>query len=216
MRLISVVHVRAEWASEASGTVPVWFVFGWHRVDRHVIILTMELLTPRLQLREFHSDDHTAIHAFASDPEVVRYTDWGPNAPADTKAFLGEVGEYARATPRTTFALAVVDRADDTLIGSIQLSITSTAHRRADIGYVLAKSRWGQGYATEASTALLRFGFDSLGLHKVSATCDPDNVGSKRVLMKIGMQPEGHLREHLYIREQWRDRLLFASVSPSS
>ncbi|GAB1641189.1 GNAT family N-acetyltransferase [Krasilnikovia sp. MM14-A1259] len=174
----------------------------------------MELTTPRLLLREFRFDDHAAVHAFASDPEVVRYTDWGPNDPQDTTAFLHEVAEQVQAAPRSVFALAVVDRADDWLIGSVQLAVISTQHRRAEMGFVLTRSRWGQGYATEAAAALLRFGFHELGLHKISATCDPDNVGSAHVLTRIGMQREGHLREHLYIRGQWRDRLLFAAVEP--
>jgi [ribosomal protein S5]-alanine N-acetyltransferase len=81
------------------------------------------------------------------------------------------------------------------------------------MGFVLARSRWRNGYATEAAAALLRFGFQNLALHKVSATCDPANGGSARVLAKIGMRPEGHLHDHLHIRGQWRDRLLFAAVS---
>jgi RimJ/RimL family protein N-acetyltransferase len=59
---------------------------------------------------------------------------------------------------------------------------------------------------------MLRFGFDELGLHKISATCDPDNRGSARVLEKIGMRREGVLRDHFLIRGQWRDRLLWAVV----
>jgi ribosomal-protein-alanine N-acetyltransferase len=176
----------------------------------------MELITPRLLLREFCPDDYAAVHSFASDVEVVRYTDWGPNDPQDTKVFLQEVAEDARTSPRVTFALAVVNRDQDSLIGSIQLAVTSPEHRRAEIGYVLTRSRWGHGYATEAATALLQFGFADLGLHKVSATCDPDNIGSQRILTKIGMQMEGHLRDHLYIRGQWRDRLLFAVLSISA
>jgi [ribosomal protein S5]-alanine N-acetyltransferase len=174
---------------------------------------TMELTTPRLLLREFGADDHAAVHAFASDVEVVRHTDWGPNEPQDTTAFLREVAEHVHATPRCVFALAVVDRADDALIGSIQLAVTNSQHRRAEMGFVLARSRWGNGYATEAAAALLRFGFHDLALHKISATCDPANGGSERVLRKIGMRPEGHLRGHLYLRGQWRDRLLFAAVA---
>lgn len=173
----------------------------------------MELTTPRLLLREFHGADHAAVHAFASDPEVVRYTDWGPNDPQDTTTFLRETTEHTTATPRTTFALAIVDHSAGTLIGSIQLAGTGAGRRQAEIGYVLARSQWGHGYATEATQALLRFGFEGLGLHKISATCDPANVASARVLTKVGMQPAGRLRDHLYIRGQWRDRLLFAAVS---
>ncbi|WP_412746166.1 GNAT family N-acetyltransferase [Krasilnikovia sp. MM14-A1004] len=115
--------------------------------------------------------------------------------------------------PRTRFALAVLDRAGQALIGSAELSITSAAHRQGSTGYVLARPWWGQGLATEAAEAMLGLGFDRLGLHKISATCDPGNLASGRVLTKIGMRREGHLHDHLYVRGSWRDRLLFAAIT---
>ncbi|HEX2316693.1 MAG TPA: GNAT family N-acetyltransferase [Thermomonospora sp.] len=173
----------------------------------------MDLSTRRLLLREFRAGDHPAVHAFAGDVEVTRYTDWGPNNPDDTTAFLAEAVRDARAVPRHCFTLAVVERDHDTLVGSIELRVTSTAHRRAEIGYVLNRERWGRGYAAEAAAALLAFGFQDLGLHKISATCDPDNAASVRVLTRIGMRREGHLRDHLHLRGRWRDRLVYAALS---
>jgi ribosomal-protein-alanine N-acetyltransferase len=68
------------------------------------------------------------------------------------------------------------------------------------MGYVLVRARWGQGYATEAAMANLRFGFDELGLHKIMATCDTENIASARVLGKIGMRVEDNLYQHVLIR----------------
>jgi RimJ/RimL family protein N-acetyltransferase len=173
----------------------------------------MEIVTARLLIREFQPADHSAIHAYASDPGVSRYTDWGPNNPETTTAFLAEAMRSAAALPRTRYALAVVDRADGKLIGSIELRITAETHCRGEMGYVVARPSWGQGLATEAAAAILRFAFDEVGLHKVTATCDPANAASARVLSKIGMQHEGNLHDHVMVRGQWRDRLLFAAVS---
>jgi ribosomal-protein-alanine N-acetyltransferase len=173
----------------------------------------MELTTPRLLLREFHAADHAAVHAFAGDAEVTRYTDWGPNDPADTTGFLTEVVRDALDVPRSRFGLAMVTREDGALIGSIELEVTSVTDGRANLGYVLGRPWWGHGYASEAAAALLRFGFGDLGLHKISATCDPDNAASVRVLTKVGMRREGHLHDHLRLRGQWRDRLLYAALS---
>ncbi|NDU73826.1 GNAT family N-acetyltransferase [Actinomadura sp. DSM 109109] len=173
----------------------------------------MELSTRRLLLREFRASDHAAVHTFASDTEVTRYTDWGPNSPSDTTTFLTEVTQDATSTPRHRFALAVVNREHNALIGSIELRVVSTSHQRAEIGYVLDRHSWGKGYASEAAITLLHFGFDELGLHKISATCDPDNAASTRVLTKIGMRLEGHLREHLHLRGRRRDRLVYAALS---
>jgi len=115
--------------------------------------------------------------------------------------------------PRASYTLAIVVRADDQLVGAVHLREVSGEHRRGEMGYVLAAAQWGKGYATEAATAMLRFGFDQLGIHKIIATCDPDNVASAHVLEKIGMRYEGHLHDHLLIRGQWRDRLTFGALS---
>lgn len=179
------------------------------RADNH----GMELITPRLSLREFHADDHAAVHAFAGDAEVTRYTDWGPNSPADTAAFLAAVVRDALDVPRSRFGLAVVLREDGVLIGSVELRVTGETDGRAELGFVLGRPWWGRGYAGEATGALLRFGFGELGLHKISATCDPDNAASARVLTKVGMRREGHLHDHLRLHGQWRDRLLYAALS---
>ncbi|NJC82695.1 GNAT family N-acetyltransferase [Planosporangium mesophilum] len=173
----------------------------------------MELVTSRLLLREFSESDLDAVHAYAADPEVTRFMDWGPNSPEDTAAFLAEVRQDRQAAPRSAYTLAVVVHATGDLVGAIHLEETSRAHRRGEMGYVLAQPHWRRGYATEAAAAILRFGFDEVGLRKITATCDPDNVASARVLEKIGMQYEGHLRQHLLIRGQWRDRLAFAALS---
>ena len=174
----------------------------------------MELVTSRLVLREFSDSDHEAVHAYSGDPGVTRYMDWGPNSPEDTAAFLAEVRGEANAVPRLSYTLAVVVRANDELVGAVHLGETSREHRRGEMGYVLAQAHWRRGYATEAAAAIVRFGFEEVGFHKIAATCDPDNVASARVLEKIGMQYEGHLRQHLLIRGQWRDRLAFAALSP--
>jgi [ribosomal protein S5]-alanine N-acetyltransferase len=176
----------------------------------------MELLTRRLLLREFRVEDLAAVQIFAGDVEVTRYTDWGPNSRDATAAFLTTVARDAVVVPRADYQLAIVERATGSLIGAVHLGITSDEHRRGEIGYTIARSRWGKAYATEAAAAMLDFGFTMVHLHKITATCDPENVASARVLTKIGMSREGYLRQHLLIRGQWRDRLLFAAIFEDS
>jgi [ribosomal protein S5]-alanine N-acetyltransferase len=174
----------------------------------------MQLVTSRLLLRELSESDLGAVHGYAGDPAVTRFMDWGPNSPADTAAFLASVLRAATTAPRPAYTLAVVVRATGDLAGAVNLEVTSAEHRRGAMGYVLARSHWGNGYATEAAAAILRFGLGEAGLHKIVATCDPENEASAHVLTKIGMQREGYLREHLLIRGQWRDRLTFAALAP--
>ena len=121
----------------------------------------MELVTSRLLLRELTETDRDAVHRYAGDPAVTRFMDWGPNRLADTIAFLAEAGGAANALPRVSYSLAVVVRASDELVGAVHLGEVSSAHRRGEMGYVLAAAQWGKGYATEAAAAMLHF--DSTG-----------------------------------------------------
>ncbi|NIZ91378.1 GNAT family N-acetyltransferase [Kineococcus rubinsiae] len=170
----------------------------------------IELVTERLRLRGFTPDDVAAVHAYAGDPEVCRHTDWGPNTPAQSQAFVDEVcAASAPGQPGpTTWAVTATGE----VVGACSVEVTSAQHRRGVMGYVVAREHWGRGFATEAAAAVLRFAREDLALARVEATCRPGNVASQRVLRKIGMQQEGLLRSHLLIRGRREDSLLFAAV----
>jgi RimJ/RimL family protein N-acetyltransferase len=121
---------------------------------------------------------------------VTRYLTWGPNSPADTTAYLKKVVREAAREPRTSFTLAVATL-DDELIGVANLTITD-AGSKGELGYVLARDSWGRGYATEVARRLIVFGFNELGLRRITATCHPDNFASARVLEKRGCTSRGH------------------------
>ncbi len=168
----------------------------------------------RILLRELRREDWPAIHAYASRSEVCRFQPWGPNTPDETQAFVGEAVASAEALPRRRYALAIalaptLARAG-TVIGLAELNVRDARSAVGELAYVLQPEDWGQGYATEAANALLRFGFERLHLHRIYATCDPRNVASARVLEKLGMKYEGRLREALLIRDGWRDSLVYA------
>jgi RimJ/RimL family protein N-acetyltransferase len=166
--------------------------------------------TSRLLLRDLEESDWQAVHTYASDPEVVRYMDWGPNTKEDTTNFIQRSITGQKEDPRRDFSLAVVLRSDDGLIGGCGIYVSASSNREGWIGYCLNRQFWGQGYATETARALLGFGFDRLRLHRIFATSEPGNVASIHVLEKIGMQHEGHLRENKWAKEKWHDSLLYA------
>src|SRR5690606_18362113 len=113
---------------------------------------------------------------------------------------------------------AIVDRAADAaaaegaLIGAVGLNLTG-AHRRAELGYWIAKSRWGQGIATEASRAVVAYGFDALGLQRIDARHFPENPASGAVMRKLGMQREGRLRAMVWRDGVPRDLELYAVLA---
>jgi ribosomal-protein-alanine N-acetyltransferase len=159
-------------------------------------------------LREFEPSDWRAVHAYASDPETVKYLDWGPNAESDTKAFINQAVAWQSSKPRTHYELAITLRKTGELIGGCGIE-KRPARKDGVIGYCLNRAHWNKGYATEAVRALIDFGFSRLVLHRITAMCDPLNVGSNRVLEKSGMTLEGHLREDFPVRGGWQDTMVY-------
>jgi ribosomal-protein-alanine N-acetyltransferase len=168
----------------------------------------MQLETERLLIREFTPNDTEAVHSYASDPDVVRYMIWGPNSEQDTKDHIQRCLNMQKQNPRVDYEFAVVLKDTSQLIGGCGLHLEEPS--QAEFGYCFHANHWGQGYATEASMALLQFGFGELGLHRMFATCRPANIGSARVMQKVGIKYEGHLREHMRHKGQWHDSFLYS------
>ncbi len=170
----------------------------------------LELTGTSLVLREYREDDWQAIHRYASDPEVCRFMPWGPNTEDETRDHVARSMQAAEVRPRRHFGLVVTLKGTGALIGGCGLTVSSPENREGWIGYCLAREHWGQGYATEAAGLLVRFGFEKLGLHRIFATCDPENGASARVLGKAGMRVEGRRRSCIFVKGRWCDRLLYA------
>jgi [ribosomal protein S5]-alanine N-acetyltransferase len=168
------------------------------------------LVTERLVLREFTENDWPDLHAIESDPEVARYQSFEPRTPADAQAYLQDTLAGARAQPRRTYDLAVTLRTSDRVIGRCGLHFSNPELREAMVWYTLLRALWGQGYIPEALRALVHFGFIELKVHRVWADCDPLNRPSYRVLEKLGMRREGHLRENAFEKGAWADSLIYA------
>ncbi len=170
----------------------------------------VRLETERLTLREFREDDWSSMLAYWRDPRYGRYY---PEY-ADPESFVRElvamfVGSQS-VEPRRSFQLAIVAGDEERLIGNCGIRVNNADLGEANIGYELDPQQWGKGYATEAAQAIVAFGFDELLLHRIWAECVADNVGSARVLEKLGMRREAQLREHQFYRDRWWDTLIYA------
>ncbi len=157
------------------------------------------LPTSRLVLREFTAEDFAAVHAYGSDPQVTRWTVFGPNTEDDTRSFLQQARAFRAERPRRIFELAVTLSDDGRLIGGCGLRRTDV-DGEAFIGYVLRRDAWGRGYATETARTLLTLGFERLGLRRIFADCHPANAASWRVMEKLGMRREGYAM----LAREWR------------
>lgn len=171
-----------------------------------------ELHTPRLTLRKMRMSDADDMFAYARDPDVSRYLVWTPHQSVEeSRGFLAYV--ISRYTAGLMEDWGIEDHATGRFIGTAGYFFWDEPHRRAELHYCLAKEFWGQGLMTEAITAIITFGFDRMGLHRVEAKCFPDNAGSEKVLRKVGMRYEGLMREGLFAKGAFHDLKTFALLA---
>jgi RimJ/RimL family protein N-acetyltransferase len=173
----------------------------------------MQLESERLLLREFNMSDWPALHAYTSVPDVVKYMPFGPTTGAETREHLSQCLTTAAEQPRRIYELAVVIRAENQLIGTATITLHPQERRHASFSYLLHRHYWGHGYATEAMRTLINFGFRDLQLHRLEDTADTRNQASVRVMEKLGMQREGHLRETIWKDGQWYDEYIYAILA---
>jgi RimJ/RimL family protein N-acetyltransferase len=173
----------------------------------------VQLRTERLLLRPFETGDVDEVWAYQRLPEVARHMLRPPFDRDGSAAFVRTVmTETAIACSGDTLTFAVV-LADGTLIGEVSLHVYSLLHRGGELGYALHPGHQGHGYATEAAEALLRHGFDDLGLHRIMARCSARNSASARLMERLGMRREAHLIGCRLMNGVWRDEFVYAILA---
>ena len=167
--------------------------------------------TERLLLRPYARADVDALYAYQRLPEIHRYLYTEPRSRPEIEALVAERAD-ARALAEAGQALAlVVDLAQTSeLVGDCMLFWHSQEHQQGEVGYVFNPAYQGRGYATETVGALLRLGFDGLGLHRITGRLDARNVASARVLERVGLRREAHLMENEFVKGEWTDELIYA------
>lgn len=167
------------------------------------------LRTPRLTLRPMTLDDAADLAARRSDQTTAEYQGWPTPYPLERAVALIE-GMIARGG--TTLGgwsqLACVRNEDGVTVGDMALHLDDAGHN-GEIGYTLHPWARGKGYATEASLAVLEYGFEVWGLHRFEASIDPRNDASRRVLERLGFRHEGTLIESYWLGDTVTDDARF-------
>jgi RimJ/RimL family protein N-acetyltransferase len=172
------------------------------------------LRTERLVLRPFASDDLGALHAIQSDEGVARWLYNEPRTLEETRELLShKVGADALRAEGGWLSAAVALAATGELVADVSLHWASETHRQGELGFVVHPGHQGNGYATEASRPLLDFAFGPLRLHRVIGRLEARNVGSARVLEKLGMRREAHLVENEWVKGEWQSELVYAILA---
>ena len=174
----------------------------------------MKLETDRLILRPFEARDLPHVQCCAVRREFYRYIPIPEQTPATVAAYLEDQIEQSDRGPSNRWTWALEAKDMGLVIGSVRMDVRDEANRQGDVGFGLDSDFQGRGLMTEALKAVLRVGFEEFNMHRIWATADVDNQPSWRLMERVGMRREGHLRHHIWLRDRWRDSYLYAILAP--
>lgn len=162
------------------------------------------LETERLVLRRMQVSDCYDMYEYARLAEVAEHLTWSPHVSVDyTKEYLSHLSHHYRLGDFYDWALIL--KKENKMIGTCGFTRFHFPHDSAEVGYVVNPAYRGCGIAPEALSAVLAFGFETIGLHRIEARFVAENEASRRVMEKVGMRFEGIAREGMRIKERYRD-----------
>ena len=173
---------------------------------------TTEINTDRLQMRRFLMSDAEAVYRnWASDPDVqLNYGEPVCETWESVSALLEKyIGKYDEPY---YYRWAITEKGSDECIGQIAYFLVDPGNEFAEIEYCIGAAYQGKGYATEACKAVIRYGFDHIGLHKVQICCRTDNHKSRKVIEKCGFTYEGTLRDYFKMNESEFEGRMYYSI----
>jgi [ribosomal protein S5]-alanine N-acetyltransferase len=148
--------------------------------------------TSRLLIRPFQEQDYSSLFEYLSNPSTYRFEPGQPITLEQARAIA-----FDRAQGSDFWA--VVLQEDQKMVGHLYFKqIEPKGFLTWELGYIFNPAFQNKGYATEAALGLIRYGFEHLGIHRVIAYCNPENIASWRVLEKIGMTREAHSRKNIF------------------
>lgn len=172
----------------------------------------IELESERLIFRKFTPDDFPVVYDWLSSLENLKYRSSEPKNEAEAHSYLDWAITCAEQEQCVNFRYAVVLKSTGELIGSCELYYTD--RDPAELAWELHRNYWRQGYGAEIGNTLLKLAFEVLGLRRVIADCNTLNVGSWRIMEKIGMRREAHflksVRGNSALNHEWCDKYQYA------
>ena len=169
--------------------------------------------TERLTLRPFTRGDVDAVYAYRRREDVARYLfDVALSREECALAVQQRIGQVALEADGDKIILAVDLNQNGSVVGEVSLILRSADARQGEVGWIFDPEYQGQGYATEASTAILDLGFGPGDLHRISARCDSRNGASWRLMERLGMRREAHFREHALFKGEWDEEFVYAML----
>ncbi|VXB98224.1 Acetyltransferase family protein [Arthrobacter sp. 9AX] len=174
--------------------------------------ITLPIRTERLILRRFEGSDLDAYHAYHSLPQTARFLPGPAKTYTQSMERVGKYANFAFEKEGDWVALAIEDPARPGLQGEVVLKWLP-GRGQGEIGWTLAPAARGKGYATEAADAVLKLGFEELGMHRIEARLDELNTASAELCRRLGMRQEGRHVDKWHYKGQWATELIYAVLA---
>jgi [ribosomal protein S5]-alanine N-acetyltransferase len=169
------------------------------------------LETERLRLRQLTMSDVDDLHEYYSDPETAIYVPFTAfTSITKTEELIGRV--TASFEQRESIMFGVERKSDGKIMGITDIYRLSLQNHRMELGWGLARTYWGFGYMTEAVREFIRFAFDEMGLHRIEAECQTDNIRSIKVAERCGMTFEATRVENEINKGRFVSNYVYAIV----
>ncbi|WP_271814798.1 GNAT family N-acetyltransferase [Clostridium beijerinckii] len=171
---------------------------------------TIGIETERLILRQFeYTDDENMLKYWVSDPEIQSlYSEPVYSTMQEVKELLDKyIGSYDKSD---YYRWAVILKETNECIGQIAYFLVDNNNNFAEIEYCIGSLFQRKGFATEATKAVIKYGFDKINLHKVQICHKSINIASRKVIEKCGFVYEGTLRDFFYQNGEYIDRLYYS------
>lgn len=172
---------------------------------------TKQLETDRLLLRRFEEKDAEALFgSYINQKEFLYYANKSPQTLEDIKSFLMAISK--RYQEKNFYNWVIVLKSSNRIVGSVNLRITDQTEC-AELNYAIDNRYTGNGYMTEALEAIKEFCLKDLRIKRLQGGCCIENIASKRVMEKSGLQYEDTLKQSIRLEDGYHDMLMYAIVN---
>ena len=174
----------------------------------------MNFITERLLIRPVEIDDKEALFSYRADPETYKYLSLVPQSADDVAEFIKKTSREINV-PGTWFQFVIMEKVTNQVIGDtgIHFLDMDSKNKQVEIGYTLDINFRGKGYAIEALSAIIDYLFSNLNKHRITASVDPTNAASIKLIERLGFRREAHFIEGLFFQGNWVDNFIYAILA---
>lgn len=172
----------------------------------------MELMfnSERILIRPIEKDDAESLFGYRSDALTNKYQCWIPKNITEVYEFIDTRIAKSINVFDTWFQLAIIHKDKNLLIGDIGLHFIDEQSKQVEIGCTIDKNFQGKAFATEALERVIDFLFKELNKHRIKASVDPRNIGSIKLMEKLGFRKEAHFKQSIFSNGEWVDDIIYA------